>query len=229
MPILIKGSGGKKAKLQAKPATPTKSTQTITPDSGFDGLSQCTVYPIPSSYVSPSYTQSPKTWTPGTSNQYISSGTYCSGLQTIKGDSNLVASNIKSGVSIFGVTGNMSDFICERPMQSLSTNSIKFDEITYTAMPKKIYLFCFNPIDTTSGKYIMSLFLQDNGYSNGDYTGWGLVQNNNSGAQQSINVEGDNPFTLILKSGYLLLYTPSTSDYLFYGDIQNDYMALVEV
>lgn len=106
MPILIKGSGGKKAKLQPKSTTPTKSEQTIMPDSGFDGLSQCKVYPIPSSYVSPSYTQSSKTWTPGTSNQYISSGTYCSGLQTIKGDSNLVASNIKKGVSIFGISGN---------------------------------------------------------------------------------------------------------------------------
>jgi hypothetical protein len=30
------------------------------------------------------------------------------GTQTIKGDSNLVASNIKSGVSIFGVTGTAS-------------------------------------------------------------------------------------------------------------------------
>lgn len=105
MPILIKGSGGKKAKLQPKSTTPTKSEQTIMPDSGFDGLSQFTVYPIPSSYVSPSYTQSSKTWTPGTSNQYISSGTYCSGQQTIKGDSNLTAANIKSGVNIFGVTG----------------------------------------------------------------------------------------------------------------------------
>lgn len=51
-------------------------------------------------------TQSSKTWTPTTSNQTISSGTYLTGTQTIKGDSNLVASNIKSGVSIFGVSGS---------------------------------------------------------------------------------------------------------------------------
>ena len=44
-------------------------------------------------------------YTPGTSNQTISSGQYLSGNQTIKGDSNLVASNIKQGVSIFGITG----------------------------------------------------------------------------------------------------------------------------
>lgn len=43
MPILIKGSGGKKAKLQQKTATPSTSSQTISPDSGYDGLSKVTV------------------------------------------------------------------------------------------------------------------------------------------------------------------------------------------
>lgn len=45
------------------------------------------------------------TFTPSTSNQTIAAGQYLSGTQTIKGDSNLVAGNIKSGVSLFGVTG----------------------------------------------------------------------------------------------------------------------------
>ena len=50
-------------------------------------------------------TRGARTYTPTTSNQTIDSGTYLTGTQTIKGDSYLVASNIKSGVSIFGVTG----------------------------------------------------------------------------------------------------------------------------
>ncbi|MCX4248938.1 MAG: hypothetical protein OSJ65_04155 [Bacilli bacterium] len=45
------------------------------------------------------------TYTPGKSNQTIASGQYLSGTQTIKGDSNLVASNIANGKTIFGVTG----------------------------------------------------------------------------------------------------------------------------
>lgn len=45
------------------------------------------------------------TYTPGTSNQTIAASQYLSGAQTIKGDANLVAGNIKKGVSIFGVTG----------------------------------------------------------------------------------------------------------------------------
>lgn len=48
------------------------------------------------------------TYTPGTSDQTISAGTWCTGAQTISGDANLVATNIKSGVSIFGVNGALT-------------------------------------------------------------------------------------------------------------------------
>lgn len=56
-------------------------------------------------------TQGAQTITPGTANKTIAAGTYLSGTQTIKGDSNLVASNIKSGVSIFGVAGSLTSGI----------------------------------------------------------------------------------------------------------------------
>ena len=44
-------------------------------------------------------------YTPGTSDQVLAAGQYLEGAQTIKGDTNLAAGNILSGVSIFGVTG----------------------------------------------------------------------------------------------------------------------------
>lgn len=47
-------------------------------------------------------------YTPSTSNQIISAGQYLSGIQTILGDSNLIASNIVSGKSIFGIAGNVT-------------------------------------------------------------------------------------------------------------------------
>lgn len=52
-------------------------------------------------------TQGAQTITPGTADKTIASGRYLTGTQTIKGDSNLVAENIKSGISIFGVAGSM--------------------------------------------------------------------------------------------------------------------------
>ena len=49
--------------------------------------------------------QAAQTITPGTTNKTIPANTYLGGVQTIKGDANLVASNIVSGKSIFGVVG----------------------------------------------------------------------------------------------------------------------------
>lgn len=53
-------------------------------------------------------TKGATTYTPTTSDQTIASGTYLTGAQTIKGDADLVASNIKSGVTIFGVAGSLT-------------------------------------------------------------------------------------------------------------------------
>ena len=48
------------------------------------------------------------TYTPTTSDQTIAADQYLTGAQTVKGDANLVASNILQGVSIFGVNGNLA-------------------------------------------------------------------------------------------------------------------------
>ncbi len=51
--------------------------------------------------------QEAQTITPGTSSKTIYSGRYLTGNQTIAGSANLVPGNIRSGVNIFGVTGNV--------------------------------------------------------------------------------------------------------------------------
>ena len=46
------------------------------------------------------------TYTPTTTDQTIASGQYLTGAQTIKGDANLLAENIKKDVSIFSIVGS---------------------------------------------------------------------------------------------------------------------------
>lgn len=99
-------SGGTPS-LQSKSVTPSESAQTVTPDDGYDGLSSVEVGAVSNTYIGSGVTKkAAATYTPGTADQTISAGQYLSGAQTIRGDANLLAANIKSGVSIFGVTGS---------------------------------------------------------------------------------------------------------------------------
>lgn len=93
---------------QTKSVTPSESAQTVTPDSG-KVLSSVSVGAIPSNYVGTGVTRkAAATYTPTTTDQTIAASQYLTGAQTVKGDANLVAANIKEGVSIFGVQGSHS-------------------------------------------------------------------------------------------------------------------------
>lgn len=54
--------------------------------------------------------QAAQTITPGTSDQIIPAGLYLAGAQTVQGEENLAAENIRSGVSLFGVEGGCIDW-----------------------------------------------------------------------------------------------------------------------
>jgi hypothetical protein len=53
-------------------------------------------------------TKAAATYTPTTSDQTIAADQYLNGAQTVKGDANLVASNILKDVTIFGVVGTLA-------------------------------------------------------------------------------------------------------------------------
>ena len=83
-------------------------TTDATLDNGSKLLSGNTAYANGVKYTGSIQSKSAETFTPTTSDQTINSGLYLSGVQTIKGDTNLSSANIKQGVSIFGVSGSLS-------------------------------------------------------------------------------------------------------------------------
>ena len=90
----VAGSGGE----QATPEISVSSNGLITATAGAKTSTHQLAF------------QPAKTITPGTVSQVaVSSGYYTGGDITVAGDSNLVAGNIKSGVSIFGVSGTLEE------------------------------------------------------------------------------------------------------------------------
>lgn len=88
-------------------------TQSVTPtiSAGYVSSGTAGTITVSGSDTEQLTTQSAQTITPGTSNQTIASGTYLTGTQTIVGDADLIASNIKSGVNIFGVAGSLTSAV----------------------------------------------------------------------------------------------------------------------
>ena len=81
--------------------------------------------------------KSQEVYTPSTSEQYINSGQYLSGTQIISGDYNLIADNIKNGVSIFNVTGTHVG-IESLTESNVSSDDIKNGKIAYGNNGEKI-------------------------------------------------------------------------------------------
>lgn len=85
--------------------TLTKTNVTTTPTVSAGYISSATTSAATVALTASVTTKAAATITPTTSNQTISSGTYLTGTQTIAGDADLIAANIKNGVQIFNVTG----------------------------------------------------------------------------------------------------------------------------
>lgn len=161
---------GPNVDLQDKTVTPTTEAQIVTPDEGYYGLSSVTVESgVDTSNVTATESDvlAPKVFVdsdgiervgaiqsqeaqiiiPSTSDIILSSGLYLGGSQTIKGDSNLIAANIKKGISIFNITG------------SYEQQAFAFITVTY---PAGSTLTCTNDTKTfeaktTSGKWVFTI------------------------------------------------------------------------
>lgn len=148
--------------------------------------------------------KSAATYIPGTSDQTISSGYYLTGAQTIKGDSNLVASNIKSGVSIFGVSGSLADGWQVLVFSTFSDypSDPMIESLTFSMSKKKV-TFRFTQ-SVTEFKLLTLNGFDENGYS-----------------QTSFIAAPPNPECLNNETGYTYQYSGTRGTY--YAVIENSF------
>lgn len=128
-------------------------------------------------------TKGATTYTPTTSDQTISSGTYLTGAQTISGDANLVAGNIKDGTTIFGVTGTYSggssmNVQTNHSVTRISTSYLKVASSLSctTAGTYDVYYTCSRT--DTSGTWSSALYINGTIYGSENTTWSQNVQNN---------------------------------------------------
>lgn len=155
----VAGSYSPSFQLQSKSVTPTASDQTVVADSGYDGLSQVSVAaaPLETKAVTPSASEQTitpssgkigmsqvtvaatplesKSVTPGASQQTVTPSSGKVGLSSVivAGDADLIASNIKKDVEVFGVTGTYegSSEVVNGSLIEITCSS-NIDEVTAT-------------------------------------------------------------------------------------------------
>ena len=109
--------------------TLTKTGITTTPTVSAGYVSAATASTATVALTASVTTKAAALITPGTSVQTIAAGTYLTGTQRIAGDANLIEENIKSGVSIFGVTGTYTGAAISIQSKTI-TPTTEYQEIT---------------------------------------------------------------------------------------------------
>lgn len=147
------------ANLTTLSVTPQESAQTFTPSGNYDGYSSVSVGAISSTYVGSNVNRrGANTITPNTSNQTIPASVYLTGTQIILGDADLLPENIKSGVEIFGVTGNYSGGVSPTGDLLITSNGV-YDVESYATATVSLDLshygvFIMEEDDPAGGKVL---------------------------------------------------------------------------
>lgn len=152
--------------------TLTKTGVTTTPTVSAGYVSAATASTATVALTASVTTKGAATITPGTTNQTIASGTYLTGTQTIAGDTNLVPSNIRHDVDIFGNTGTfgmkvdtiattLSDRATSITFTGLKTRPLFFSvgttsDITMSRSYRNIVNICYDGTNTHCDTYYLS-------------------------------------------------------------------------
>lgn len=132
------------------------------------------------------------TYTPTTVNQTISAKQYLAGAQTIKGDTNLKATNIVKGVSIFGITGTYAASLKKASGTATvySNKVVKLSGLAFTPSIVIVY-------HLTNSYYLMIAFASPSGSGfmeayNGQ-SGSNCVSLSTSGTTCTVTITASNP------------------------------------
>jgi hypothetical protein len=180
--LLNKFPGGG-VSLEAATATPSK---VLSPFTFFAGENEeIQTGSIPS--------KAAQTYTPGTSAQIIEAGQYLSGDQTISGDADLVAENIRTGKNIFGVDGTgpgLPDTITAGETILRATFNTTLSSNTAYADRGSGYIVTINKPGTYRFRYVLACYYSANLTTYARLTKNGSVVSGSEIAYPSANVLG---------------------------------------
>ena len=193
-PTITVSSGG----LITATASASKSV-TPTVSAGYVSAGTAGTVSVSGSNTKQLTAKAAETYTPTTADQTIASGQYLTGAQTIKGDANLLAENIKKDVSIFGVTGTF---------EGSGGGGGDYETANITLVNRTGMTFTYAMPSIVSGYLKVESGTMSNNASKSFVTPLyqGYTQVNNVSAMQGYTVSGDNvmqmgPFFYITGDG----------------------------
>lgn len=141
---------GSTPSFQNKTVSPTTSQQSVTADSGYDGLGTVTVSAIQTETKTATPSTSQQTVTP-TSGKFLTQVTVSAVTSSI--DANITAGNIKSGTTILGVTGNYTggSATVATTTKAVGTSNVSSLAFTVSGQPK---MFAVQLSLASSGSYL---------------------------------------------------------------------------
>jgi len=136
--------------------------------------------------------KSAETFTPTTTNQVITAGKYLEDDQTILGDANLLAENIKAGESIFGVSGNFSnvtEFVYGNVTPSTDSRTFTFNATQLGKNPKFIMIMSGDmALSSNNTRYISCYVYSFSAKLSGNYSQMGIACFGKSGSPYGAQV-----------------------------------------